>query len=94
LRESKIEEHLQKEVKKLGGVAYKFVSPGNAGVPDRLVVLPKGRIVFIEMKAPGKKPTVLQRKQQSRIRNLGNEVLVIDSKERVDEFIARVSEGL
>jgi hypothetical protein len=90
MREKDIESHLQKKVKAIGGIAYKFESPGNAGVPDRLVLLPGGRIVFIELKAPGKKPTVLQTKQQNRIRALGNDVRVIDSKEGVDGFIREV----
>jgi hypothetical protein len=90
MREKAIEAHLQKKVKDLGGRAYKFESPGNAGVPDRIVLLPGGKVFFIEMKAPGKKSTVLQQKQQTRIKNLGNQVLVIDTKEGVDEFIAKV----
>jgi hypothetical protein len=90
MREKAIEAHLQKRVKELGGRAYKFESPGNAGVPDRIVLLPGGKVFFIEMKAPGKKSTVLQQKQQTRIKNLGNQVLVIDTKEGVDQFIAKV----
>lgn len=70
-----------------GGIAYKFVSPGNTGVPDRLVLFPRGRIAFVELKAPGKKPTALQLLQQRRIKDLGFEVLVIDNKADVDKFI-------
>lgn len=55
MRESTIEAYLRDRVKELGGKAYKFVSPGNDGVPDRLVCLPGGRAVFVELKAPGKK---------------------------------------
>lgn len=54
--ESKIEAYLRQRVKDLGGIAYKFTSPGNSGVPDRLVLLPGNRTVFVELKAPGKKP--------------------------------------
>jgi hypothetical protein len=89
MRERDIEEYLRKQVKKIGGIAYKFESPGNAGVPDRLVLLPNKPAIFIELKAPGKKPTALQFKQQRKIANLGNTVLVIDSKSKVDEFILR-----
>lgn len=87
MREKVIEEYLRDQVKKLGGKAYKFVSPGNDGVPDRLVLLPGGRIFFVEMKALGKKTTPLQRVQAARIKELGFEVFVIDSKQGVDEFI-------
>ena len=85
--EKQIEQYLVKRVKEMGGKAYKFVSPGNAGVPDRLVCLPGGRIVFVELKAPGKKPTPLQLVKHRELQNLGFKVLVIDSKEVVlNEF--------
>lgn len=53
--EKHIESKLRKKVKELGGRAYKFVSPGNSGVPDRLIVLPNGKIGFAELKRPGRK---------------------------------------
>lgn len=87
MREKDIEKYLVEKVKAAGGKAYKFVSPGNAGVPDRLVLFPKGTTVFVELKAPGNKPTALQEAQQKKIRNLGFLVLVIDSKEGVDELV-------
>ncbi|ECS0227396.1 VRR-NUC domain-containing protein, partial [Salmonella enterica] len=52
VRENLIEKHLVTEVKKAGGIAYKFVSPGRRSVPDRIVLLPGGRLVFVECKAP------------------------------------------
>lgn len=85
--EKMIEERLRDGVKRLGGVAFKFVSPGNDGVPDRLVCLPGGRIAFIELKAPGKKPTPLQVRQMERLRGLGFVAFVIDSVEAVDQYI-------
>jgi len=88
LREKDIEAHLRGRVKAIGGKAYKFVSPGNAGVPDRLVCLPGGRIVFVELKAPGKKPTALQTAEQSKLSRIGCHVYNLDSKEAVDNFIA------
>ncbi len=51
-RENLIEKHLVAEVKKAGGVAFKFVSPGRRSVPDRIVLLPGGRIIFVECKSP------------------------------------------
>jgi len=92
VRERDIEAYLRDKVKARGGIAYKFESPGNDGVPDRLVLLPGGRVCFVEMKAPGKKPKRLQELQMSRIRSLGNDVRVIDSKAGVDEFIREVFE--
>ncbi|MBI6549912.1 VRR-NUC domain-containing protein [Xenorhabdus lircayensis] len=80
IREDVIERHLVNEVKKLGGIAYKFVSPGRRGVPDRVVVLPNGRVVFVECKAPGEKPRPDQLREHERLRALGQTVVVLDSK--------------
>ena len=60
MREKIIEEKLTKAVKQNGGVCWKFTSPGTAGVPDRIVLMPGGRIAFVEVKAPGEKPRPLQ----------------------------------
>lgn len=91
MRENTIEAYLRDQVKALGGKAYKFVSPGNAGVPDRIVLMPGGRIYFVELKAPGKKPTDLQRLQIRKLNDLGFCVYVIDSKKGVDSFVIEVS---
>lgn len=85
--EKTIETFLRDKVKAVGGEAYKFVSPGHIGVPDRLVVFPGGRIAFVELKAPGKKPRPNQIAQIERLRRLGADVEVIDSKEGCLEFI-------
>ena len=61
MKESEIEARLVRGVKALGGVAYKFVSPGNVGVPDRVVVLPGGRVIFVELKAEGGRLSPMQR---------------------------------
>lgn len=85
MRESVIEAYLVRRIKELGGMADKFVSPGKRSVPDRLVTLPGGRIVFVELKAPGKKPTENQLRDHERRRSLGCEVLVLDSKEAIND---------
>lgn len=85
MREKTIEEYLRDQIKAVGGRAYKFTSPGNDGVPDRLVCLPGGRVVFVETKAPGKKSTSAQKLQQQRLESLGFTVYAeIDSKAKVD----------
>lgn len=91
--ERDVENHLRDEVKRLGGVAFKFVSPGNDGVPDRLVCLPGGRVAFVELKAPGKKPTPLQVRQMERLQELGFSAMVLDSIEAVNEFIQAMKGG-
>ena len=60
MREKTIEQHLVKAVKNSGGIAPKLVSPGFDGMPDRLVLLPGGKIGFVEVKVPGKEPRPLQ----------------------------------
>jgi hypothetical protein len=93
VRERDIEAYLRDETKKLvfNGVsakAYKFVSPGNDGVPDRLLALPIGQAVFVELKAPGKKSTELQRKKQQELAGFGFVVFSdIDTREKVDKVI-------
>lgn len=87
--EKDIETYLRDRVKKLGGIAYKFVSPGNDGVPDRLIVMPGGRIFFVELKAPGRKSTALQQMQQQRLAALNCVVYAdVDSREKVDAILA------
>ncbi|AVE48201.1 PDDEXK family nuclease [Serratia marcescens] len=79
-RESTIERHLVAQVKAAGGTAYKFTSPGRRSVPDRLVLLPGGRAVFVECKAPGEQPRPDQVREHNRLRALGFDVVVLDSK--------------
>ncbi|HHP9706330.1 VRR-NUC domain-containing protein [Yersinia enterocolitica] len=79
IREDSIEDHLVKEVKKAGGIAYKFISPGRRSVPDRLVLLPGGKVIFVECKAPGEKPTAAQLREHDKLRALGFTVRVLDS---------------
>lgn len=88
MNEKVIEAYLRDKVKAKGGKAYKFVSPGNDGVPDRLVCLPGGRIAFVELKAPGKTSTPLQQRRQRELRELGFTVYAdIDSTAAVDEIL-------
>jgi len=90
--EKYIEQILSKEVKKMGGLALKFISPGVSGVPDRIVLLPGGKIAFVELKAPGKKMRPLQIKRKRQLELLGFLVYCIDSKEAVEDFIKEVME--
>jgi hypothetical protein len=85
--EKDIEKKLRKQVKKLGGVALKLTSPGRAGVPDRLILFPGGRVVFVETKAPGKNLRPLQKKRFKQLRDLGFRAVKIDSVEGVGELI-------
>ncbi|QGH20210.1 VRR-NUC domain-containing protein [Clostridium butyricum] len=90
MRESKIEKSLKDRVQDMGGIALKFVSPGMAGVPDRIVLIPNGIVVFVELKAPGKTMRPLQLKRKSQLEHLGFSVYLIDSLQGVDSFVKEV----
>jgi len=92
--EKQVEQYLVKKVRDLGGIAYKFTSPGRRHVPDRLVLFPGGRILFVECKRPGAKATKGQAYELHRISNLGFEALVIDSKEKIDDLIDELIAGV
>jgi VRR-NUC domain. len=93
LLESVIEKRLKKEIEKIGGKALKFVSPGMSGVPDRIVLLPQGKIVFVELKAPGKKLKKMQKYRAKKLQTLGFRVECIDSIRGVQDFIKQLIEG-
>jgi hypothetical protein len=85
--ERDIEAYLVKRVKALGGYAYKFVSPSNRGVADRLVVLP-GVVWFVEVKAEGGRLSPLQTLFIEQMKRLDQNVIVVWNKEDVDRWIA------
>ena len=85
--EKTLEHKFVTEVKRVGGLALKFVSPGFDGVPDRLVLLPGGRLGFVEVKAPGKRPRPLQLARQRLLRRLGFKVYVLDDERQIGGII-------
>ena len=87
MSEKEIEIYLVRKIKNKKGIAYKFTSPGNSGVPDRICMLPNGKLFFVELKSPGKKPRALQVNQIRKITNLGQRIYVVDSKEMVDRIL-------
>lgn len=84
--EKDIEKLFRDEIKKAGGKAYKFTSPGNDGVPDRIVMLPGGRIVFVELKTDTGKLSKLQELQCRQIAELGQTVRVLHGPAEVRDF--------
>jgi len=85
--EKEIEMQLMKAVKKMGGRAVKFMSPGFDGMPDRLVLLPGGKCGFVEVKAPGKKMRALQVVRHEMLKELGFKVYVLDAIGQIEEII-------
>lgn len=87
MRESDIEDYLVDAVKFLGGEIRKVSWIGRNGAPDRVVMMPDGRLLWCELKAPGKKPSPVQLREHARMARCGQHVHVIDSIEQVDEVL-------
>lgn len=90
MREKTIEQKFRAAVKTAGGVAVKFTSPGFDGVPDRLALLPNGKMAFVEVKAPGKKPRPLQLSWHRLLRRLGFKVYVLDDESQIGGIIDEI----
>lgn len=87
MRESEVEKQFVSAVKSVGGQALKFTSQSMNGVPDRLVLLLSGKCAFVELKAPGKKMRILQRKRRQQLEALGFPVFCIDRPEQIQPAI-------
>ena len=90
MREKTIEQKFAEAVRNAGGVALKFTSPGWDGVPDRLALLPDGKLAFVEVKAPGRKPRPLQLARHRMLRRLGFRVYVLDDESQIGEMIDEI----
>lgn len=90
MREKETENKLVKSVKLAGGLCLKFTSSGFDGVPDRLVLLPFGKIAFVEVKAPNKKPRPLQKARHRLLQKLGFKVYVLDDAEQIGGIIDEI----
>ena len=88
--ERDVEKHLTRAVRKRGGMCLKFVSPGTAGMPDRLVLLHGGKTGFVETKAPGSKPRRLQEVRHAQLRALGVRVYVIDHPDQIEGILDEI----
>lgn len=97
MRENYYENKLRRKIRALGcgAVCLKFVSPGYTGVPDRIILLPGGRVIFVELKQPGKVERERQRYVQSVLRRLGFDVFsAVDSDARIDEVVEKCREEM
>ena len=88
--EKTIEKKLINAVKSMGGIAPKFVSPGFDGMPDRLVLIPRGHMAFVEVKAPGKKMRPLQVRRKRQLERLGFKVYCIDDVEMIEKTLDEI----
>lgn len=90
MKEKQTEQKLVSEVKKIGGICPKFISPGFDGMPDRIVLLPDGCIAFVEVKAMGCKPRSLQLARHGMLRRLGFKVYVLDDEKKIGGILDEI----
>ena len=87
MNEKQIEKKLVEAVKKAGGLAPKFTSPGFDGVPDRIILLPGGHMGFAELKSPGKAMRPLQMRRKRQLEELGFKIFCVDEPEQIGGVI-------
>lgn len=90
ISEAKIEAWLNEQIRAMGGISYKFTSPGNPGVPDRIYLLPGGTVWFVELKTEIGRLARIQTWQGCRIRNMGCRYRVIHGMSEARAFIEEV----
>ena len=88
--EKDIEKKFTKAIRHVDGIVLKLVSPSFNGIPDRLVLMPKGKIGFVEIKDRGKKPRALQISRHNMLRQLGFKVFVLDDVDDIEKIIKEI----
>lgn len=91
-KENRVERRLIDGVKALGGITFKFVSPGRAGVPDRVVILPGGTVHFVELKAQGGRASALQQRMLAKLRRMDVTALVLTGIDEVERYLDNLRE--
>ena len=90
MRESSIERYLVRKVKEHGGLCYKFVSPGNPGVPDRIIITPDGKTIYVELKTEIGRLAKVQKWQRCEMEKRGADVRVLYGMGAVKDFLREV----
>ena len=93
MKESQIERRLVEGVKRLGGMCLKFVSPGTLGVPDRIIITAKGRVIFVELKTETGRLTKIQRYVNGEMQKRGADARVVKGIDEVKELLAEIEGG-
>lgn len=93
MKESQIERRLIEGVKRLGGMCLKFVSPGTLGVPDRIIITAKGRVIFVELKTETGRLTKIQRYVIGEMQKRGADARVVKGIDEVKELLAEIEGG-
>jgi len=87
ISEADIENWLNNQMRKIGGLSRKWVSPGNPGVPDRIYILPGGKIYFVELKTETGKFSKLQKWQLAELKRMGCRIRKVKGMEQAKELI-------
>jgi len=87
VREAAVEAHLTLLVNQRGGLCYKWVCSNTQGVPDRIVLMPGGRTIYVELKSRGGRLAPWQRRMHAKLRGMGFRVEVFWTPEQVTEFV-------
>ena len=90
--EKTLEARLAREIEARGGMALKYTSQYHRGIPDRIVLLPGGHTIFVELKSTGQKPTKLQMHAIRKLVKMGHSVYIIDRTGLLDSFLQVVDE--
>lgn len=88
--EKQVEQYMRREVLKHGGLFYKFVSPGNPGVPDRIVITPTGEVIFVELKTEAGRLSPVQVFQHTQLRERGVPVWTLYGTDDAKHFLRQV----
>lgn len=91
--EKEIEKYLRRKAKELNLICLKYSNPLESGYPDRLICLPDMRVVWVELKSKGKKPSKIQQLRFTSLRSLGHQVFVIDNKQDIDKLIQDIQDN-
>jgi len=93
-REKDVEAWLRHAIQAAGGQCWKFTSPGRAGVPDRIILMPRGRVVFVELKTETGELSRIQQHELDQLRNLGHEACVVYGQEAAEDFYYDLRKGV
>ena len=92
--EKTLEARLVREIEARGGMALKYTSQFHRGIPDRICLMPPGILTFVELKSTGQKPTKLQEHAMEKLTSLGFDCLVIDTTEKLEEYLGHVDQTI
>lgn len=88
--EKTLEARLVREIEARGGMALKYTSQYHRGIPDRIILMPYGRIYFVELKSTGETPNYIQRYAMRQLQERGFAAWVVDDSKKLEQFLLTV----